>query len=81
MPIRSNTVPRTTTPVPLDPTPLQLCLAAAVKDDERAMKCLPRRGRATYITVRLNQLAALELEQGQSLAQTSAGALTSGRWA
>jgi hypothetical protein len=35
-----------------------------VKDDEMAMEFLTGRARATYIAVRLNRLAALELEHG-----------------
>jgi hypothetical protein len=80
MSVRNKIVPPAITSVVPDPSPLQLCLAAAAKDDEMAMQLLGRRVRATYIAVRLNQLAVLELEHGEWHDRNRIGAFVSEQW-
>ena len=81
MSARNNTVPRRTTPIGVAPNPLEMCLAAAVKDDEMARDFLPPEVLAAYIAVRLDQLVALEYEHDGWLQWTPAFMDGSGRWA
>jgi hypothetical protein len=67
MSVRKKIVPPATTSTVLDPTPLQLCLAAAAKDDEIAMEILGRFTRSVYIRLRRRKLDALEREYGEQL--------------